>query len=117
MSGVDLVYTSHKNPDLPELRFQRIVFINDALITINILTNSENRAVAENISSTFFNSFAINPSATALSQGMENAFAYKIGSLVGKVTVWVLFFVVLIRVPVGIVFLIGRFTIKSKTDN
>lgn len=114
LSGIDLVYISHKNPDLPDLRFQRIIFINDALISINLMTSSENKAVAENTSSKFFNSFAINPSATALTQGMENASAFKIGSLMGKVTAWVLIFVVVIGVPVGIVFSVRRFTARSK---
>lgn len=112
LNGVDLVYISTVNPDLPDLRFQRIIFINGAVITINLLTSSEHKAVAENMSSKFFNSFAINPSATALTQGTENAFALKIGSLVGKVSVWVLIFVVVIGVPVGIVFLVRRFSAK-----
>ena len=117
LSGVDFTYTASDNPNLPDLRFQRVIFINDELIVINFLTSSENKAAAENEVGKFFNSFVINSSGVELTQGAENPIAFKIGTLFGRFAGFSLTLGVLVGGVAIIIFLVRKSTAKSKPDN
>ncbi|TKC06933.1 hypothetical protein [Pedobacter frigoris] len=114
LKGIDFVYTSTQNPNVPYLRFQRIIFINNALIAIHFFTFSENKAAAEIASNKFFNSFVINASGTELSQGVDHPSAVKLASLLAKLITWTLTYGVLIGGGAIIVFIVRKFTVRSK---
>lgn len=109
-NGVDIEVITTANPDLPDLRFARILFLNNTSITANFMTWSENKAATQPARTQFFNSLTITADKTELAQGVENPKTYAIAYMFGKISG----FVLLIGIVIGVVFLIKRITTRKK---
>lgn len=115
LKGVDIEFTS-TDPDLPDLRFMRLLLINNTIITTHILTQSENKQAAEVAKSKFINSIAIIADKIYVSQGMDDPSAYMIGTWIGYLIGIGIVITIVAGIIFGIVFLIKRITRKKRAS-
>lgn len=57
--GVEIEYNSISNPNLPDLGFQKVLFFNRTIITVNFLTLSKNKLSTQNKRNKYFDSFVV----------------------------------------------------------
>lgn len=111
--GVEIEFIAQDSTEIPNLRFARLLLLDETLITINFITWQENKETTQTVRQAFFNSLAITANKTTLTQGVDNPTAYRIGMLVGKLTGGVIVLVIV----VGIVLLIRKLTSRKKKIN
>lgn len=110
LKGVEIEYVTTANPALPDLRFNRMLLINNTFISLNCLTLSKNKQATEAVRKHFFNSIALIAKETDLKQGTDDPTAYAIGYVIGKIAAWA----VLLVIIAGVIFLIKKITTRSK---
>ncbi|MCW3117384.1 MAG: hypothetical protein JWM28_1466 [Chitinophagaceae bacterium] len=113
LKGSDIESVSKANPNLPDLRFRRILLVNNTIFTINFWTLSENRQTTETARTKFFNSLTIIADKTTLSQGTEKSGLFTFGYITGIFFSWVF----IAGVIAGIILLIRRLTRKKKNPS
>lgn len=102
LKGIDIVYTAAANPNLPDLRFERILLINNTVFNFDFWIDAKNKDAAAAARDRFFNSLAI-INGPAPEQGNKDQTAFNIGYLIGQVTVWVIVFGVIAGIVIAIV--------------
>ena len=110
LRGVEIEFITTANPNLPDLRFARIILVNNTLITVYFMTWSENKQATQTARTQFLNSLTLTADKTSLTQGVDHPMAYAIGSITGKLMAWA----VILGVIAGAVLLIIRITTKKK---
>lgn len=94
--GIDFVYKTPSNPKIPELSFNRILFLNDVVFSISALTHSENEIKTRAERDKFLNSLEITADKNTLKQGNaggvsgDNSTAFRIGYVIGQTLVYAL---------------------------
>lgn len=87
MKGLDIVYTATSNPKLPDLRYKRILLLNNRLFSIDFWTFSSKEKSTQAARERFFNSLVITADKDRLTQNNEtggHGMAYNIGYTTGK---------------------------------
>ena len=89
LKGSELIYTT-PNPELPNLGFKRILFVDGLVIGIDMIIYAENEQQTKAAREIFFNSLSITGDTKLLKQetigsteGIANGFAYQLGKLTG----------------------------------
>ena len=108
--GIEIETVASPNPNLPDLRYARMILLNNTLITINFWTLSENKQATETARKQFFNSLTINADQTTITQG-NNPSGYSIGVIIGKILIWA----TLIGIVAVLILLIRKWKKKGKT--
>lgn len=103
ISGMEILYLTDANSELPELKQKRIVVKNSNLITYEFWTFRENEQLALDSKNRFFNSFTILEREIDPEKNAYNK-AYDFGYIAGKI----IFYLIIISVIVGLVFLVIR---------
>lgn len=103
LKGVDIVYSTASNPNLPNLRFERILLINNTVFNIDLWIDAKNKETTAAARDRFFNSLALTADQSTLKQGNKQETAFNIGYLIGQVTVWVIVFGVIAGIVIAIV--------------
>lgn len=89
LKGIDLVYTS-TNPNLPDLRFKRLIYLNLRVLSIDFWIKSENEQQTKVERDRFFNSFVITADQVNTLQETlptSNDQAFNVGYVIGVVSV------------------------------
>lgn len=87
MKGLDIVYTATSNPKLPDLRFKRIILLNNRLFSIDFWTYSAKEKETQTVREKFFSSFLITADKANLTQNNKASgsnMAYNAGYTTGK---------------------------------
>ncbi|MEO6818641.1 MAG: hypothetical protein ABI266_08135 [Ginsengibacter sp.] len=93
LKGVEFEFTSDKNPNIPKLRFQRMIYTDKGVLAVNFWTNDDNKNILQR-KDDFFNSLKFNTkdqelkqyTSTAISSDRrENSSAYNLGFSIGKI--------------------------------
>ena len=87
LKGLDIVYTATSNPKLPDLRFKRIILLNNRLFSIDFWTSSAKEKETQAAREKFFNSLVITADKANLTQTNEvngNSIPYSAGYTTGK---------------------------------
>ena len=108
--GVDIEIIATGNPNLPDLRYARIIYLDHTVIAANFMTLSENKAATQTARTKFFNSLTITADKTTLTQGVDHPKTHAIAYMLGKISGYVL----IVGLVVGMVFLIKRITSRKK---
>ncbi|WP_285060067.1 hypothetical protein [Pedobacter ginsengisoli] len=111
LKGIDLESVTTANPNLPDLRFRRILIVNNTVFIINFWTSSENRQTTHSAKTRFFNSLTIIADKTTLTHGSDGSTLFMAGYITGII----LSFMFAGAVVVGIILLIRRLTRKKRT--
>jgi len=93
LKGSELIYTT-PNPDLPNLGFKRMLFVEGLAISIDFITYSEDEQQTKASRETFFNSLSFTGDPKLLKQEtiastdeLANGFAYQLGKLTSYVLI------------------------------
>lgn len=100
LKGVEIEFISNSNPSLPDLRFEKILFVNNLFIAVDFVTNSVDSMITKNKKDQYFQSFILTAKKSTLKQldASNKDKAYKTGFAIGKVLGYLF--------VIGIVFLI-----------
>ncbi|MBB3125304.1 hypothetical protein FHS04_002860 [Mesoflavibacter sabulilitoris] len=115
IKGVEISYLANYNPQLPNLRYRRMLVVNNNLISFEFWTFEENEELASKNKDKFFNSIDVSNAKIAELKNPENEeenSAYESGFLIGKVV----FYLFIIGLIIGGILLIRKLTNKAKTS-
>ncbi len=86
LKGVEVEHHSDEFPGMPDLRYDRIILLNNTAINITFWTFSSAKEKSLSARDKFFSSFKIIANKAQLVQGTENSIAYKMKALFDEVT-------------------------------
>ncbi len=115
--GVEIEFISATDPNIPDVRFMRFIFVNDKFFALSFFVNSENRAEMLSRKDHFFNSFGFTAEEsdlrqfTNLKKNRSYDAGYAIGKLIGKLSI--------MGITVGIILavVLGIKKLRKKGDN
>ncbi|PIB29206.1 hypothetical protein BFP78_15520 [Gaetbulibacter sp. 5U11] len=113
--GNEMVYLANSNPQLPNLRYKRVILKNNNLISYEFWTFEESEQIASKNKEKFFNSISVSDAKVAEPENSEKEkenSAYESGFLIGKVV----FYLFVIGLIIGGILLIRKLT-KKKNKN
>jgi hypothetical protein len=106
--GIEVELLTSPDPKLPDLRYVRVLLLNNSLIAVNFWTLSENKQATETARKRFFNSIVVTADQKTATQGTSPA-GHQIGYLLGKLVFWTL----LAGIVAAVILLIRRLRRKK----
>ncbi|WP_431291833.1 hypothetical protein [Pedobacter sp. P26] len=90
LQGYEIKYVTN-NPNLSNLRFKRILFLNSQMLYVDFWTDKDKDEVSKPARERFFNSLKITANKASRQQGTSNMgnIAFGLGYIVGQAIVWV----------------------------
>lgn len=96
LKGLDVEYSA-SNPDLPNLRFKRILFINNIIFSLDFWVSSENEVKSREAKDRFFNSLVITADKANLKQNtdIDTVTAVEAGYVAGQIIFYISLFAII----------------------
>ena len=111
LKGFEIKYLANSNPQLPDLRYKRLLYINNHLISYEFLTFKENEQLVTINKEKFFNSFSATVNEVNEPEIKRNI-AYERGIIIGKV----IGFLFVLGIIIGL-FMLIRYLIRKNNTN
>lgn len=111
LKGLDVMYQGPAGTTLPEIRYKRVLFVNNVLFSYEVWTTKELQEFVLPSRDKFFNSFSINLADPRQFTHSDADHNYQVGYAIGRVVG----FLVVAGLLVGLVFLIKFLLRKLKT--
>ncbi|WP_111684166.1 hypothetical protein [Winogradskyella tangerina] len=112
IKGIEIAYLANSNPQLPNLRYKRILVVNNNFVSYEFWTFKENEQLATINKDKFFNSISISADKVIEPKEKETNFAYEIGFMLGKIISYLL----IIGLIIGGILLIRKLTGKKNKN-
>jgi hypothetical protein len=114
--GMEFEYQSNLNPKLPDIRFNRIILLNEKLYNYSFWTFKDSIKTYSAEKERFLNSFHITANKEKIKQYNNEGLAYNLGSLFGRFLGFALTITVLFFLVKGIIVIYRKVTKKQSTQ-
>lgn len=111
--AVELEYNTQSNPELPNRRFKRIIYIDQHIINIDFWPLTNQTETTNEKKAKYFNSFLINSIENASIAVNEESDIYRESYNIGMVIGQIFFYIILIGFLIGLFFLIRNLIKKN----
>jgi hypothetical protein len=112
IKGMEILYTANSDPELPDLRFKRILVADNNVISYEYWTFKENEKLASANKDKFLNSIYISDEKGIEPEKKEANSAYESGVVFGQI----LFYLLIIGLVIGGIIFIRKLNRKKKKN-